>query len=66
MTYSLVCAEGHEPMTLTVSADNDEAAMPMMVEKVHAHHREFHPEMANMSDEEVMDYVNTHWTKSEV
>lgn len=51
-------------MTLTVDAGSDEEAMPMMVEKVHTHHREMHPELVNTSDEDVMDFVRANWTKA--
>ena len=61
MTYSMVCADGHEPETLTVDAENEEKAMEMMMEKAKMHFAEKHPGM-NMSDEDLMNHIKTTWT----
>lgn len=64
MTYTMPCADGHDPEMLMVEAGNDDEAMMKMVEKVHEHHEQRHPEMKDMSDEDVKKYVMEHWSRT--
>ena len=62
-TYTVVCDQGHEPVTMTAEADSDEQAVEMLLEQGKAHNIEKHPDM-QMSDEDFKAYIMTHWSKS--
>ncbi len=64
MTYSLVCAEGHEPETITVEAMNDEDAMMKLMPKSKEHLDVNHSEMANMPEDQAKAFISSHWTKA--
>lgn len=61
-TYSMTCAEGHEPETFTVEAENDEEALTLMMAKSKGH-AEKHPGMS-MTEEEAKAFILSHWTKA--
>ncbi|KKS70899.1 hypothetical protein A3A14_02835 [Candidatus Daviesbacteria bacterium RIFCSPLOWO2_01_FULL_43_38] len=64
MTYSLVCADGHDPETITVEAMGDEEAMTKMMVKSKAHLDVNHSEMASMTEEQSRAFISSHWTKT--
>lgn len=63
-TYTKTCDQGHEPMTMTVTADNDDDAMTQMMAQVKQHMAENHQGM-QQSDEEIMENIKSSWTKAE-
>lgn len=63
MKYTFECSQGHEPMTMTVEAENDDEAMEQMMGQAKAHLGEHHPDMANMSDDEVKNMIMQGWKK---
>ena len=64
MTYTFTCAQGHEPKTFTAEADNDDAALAMIMEQAGPHLAEAHPDMASMPPEESKKMITDAWTKS--
>lgn len=63
--YTFTCDQGHEPMTMEVEAMSDDEAMTMMMEKAKAHMGEHHPDMANMSEDDMKKMIMEGWQKSE-
>jgi len=54
---------GHEPMTFTAEADNDEEALQKIMEQASPHIAEVHPEMASKSPEEMKEMITNSWMK---
>ena len=63
MKYSFTCSQGHEPMTFTVEADNDDEALQKIIGQAGPHVAEVHPDMANASPEEMKNMITSSWTK---
>lgn len=63
MTYTVLCDDGHDTEMMTVEAMGDDEAMMQMINKLHEHHQQKHPDM-KMTDQEAKDYIGKHWTKS--
>lgn len=61
--YSYDCDMDHEKETITVEADNDDAAMEMMMAKVKSHLGEKHSDMAEMSDDDMKAQIMGGWKK---
>ena len=64
MTYTFTCAQGHEPKTFTVDADNDDDALAKIMEQAGPHLAEAHADMANMPPEDAKKMITSAWTKS--
>ena len=64
MTYSLVCAEGHDPETITVQAMNDDEAMMKLMPKSKEHLDVNPSEMGPMPEDQAKAFISSHWTKS--
>ena len=65
MLYSFTCSQGHEPMTFTAEAENDEEALQKIMDQTQPHVAEKHSEMANMSEEEAKNMITSMWKKEE-
>ena len=63
MTYTMVCHDGHPAETMTVEARDDNEAMAKMMPMTKAHLAQKHSGMP-MTDDQVMEHIMTHWTKS--
>lgn len=63
MTYTFTCAQGHEPQSWSVEADNDDDAVTKIKEATGSHLAEAHADM-QMSDEEADAMIRSNWTKS--
>jgi len=63
-TYAFACEKDHAPITFEVMADNDDAAMQMMVEKVRPHIQKLHAAQGMPPDEAVMDVIKQGWKKT--
>ena len=63
MTYSFTCEQGHEPVTLTVEAENDEEALQKLMAEAAPHLQSAHPEMANMPEEDAKNIILSNWVK---
>ena len=57
MTYKMECPAGD--YTMTVDAPDEDGAVALLVEQARAHGKEDHPEMPDMSDEDMADMVRT-------
>ena len=57
MTYKMECPAGD--LTMTVDAPNEDGAVSLLVEQARAHGKEAHPEMPDLSDEDMEDMVRT-------
>lgn len=64
MTYTFTCSQGHEPITFTSEAENDEEALQKIMQQATPHLQQAHPDMANMPEEEAKKIVTSAWTKS--
>lgn len=64
MTYTFTCSQGHEPVTFTVEAENDDEALQKIMEQSSSHVQEVHPELANMPEDQVKNLIMSSWTKS--
>lgn len=63
MKYSFTCSQGHEPMTFTAEAENDEEALQKIMEQAGPHVAEAHPDMVNADPEETKKMITDSWTK---
>ncbi|MBI2594585.1 hypothetical protein HYW39_02705 [Candidatus Curtissbacteria bacterium] len=63
MTYTFTCAQGHEPMTFTVEAENDDEALQKIKEQTQGHVAEKHPELASMPEDQVNNMIMSNWKK---
>ena len=63
MTYSFTCEQGHEPVTLTVEAENDEEALQKRIEQSAPHLQAAHPEMANVPEDQAKNIIMSNWVK---
>lgn len=61
--YVFTCEKDHAPVTFEVQADNDDAAMQMMVEKVRPHIQKLHAAEGMPPDAAVMDVIKQGWKK---
>lgn len=64
MTYTFTCAQGHEPVTFTAEAENDDDALAKIMEKAAPHLASAHPEMANMPEDEAKKIITGSWVIS--
>ena len=64
-TYTMTCSQGHDPVVLSVQANDDDEAMMLMMDKSKAHNSESHKDMT-MSDEEMKTFIQTNWKKEEM
>lgn len=64
MTYTFTCSQGHEPITFTVEAENDDEALQKIMEQSGSHVQEAHPELANMPEDQVKGLITGNWIKS--
>lgn len=64
MTYTFTCDQGHDPVTFSVDAENDEEALGKLMQKSAAHLKSAHPDMANMSEEDAKKMITGSWVKS--
>lgn len=64
MPYTFTCSQGHEPVTFTVEAENDDEALQKIMEQAQPHIAEAHPEMANMPEDQAKSMITSNWTKS--
>lgn len=64
MTYTFTCSQGHEPVTFTVEAENDDEALQKIMGQSQPHIASAHPEMANMPEDEAKNIITSNWTKS--
>lgn len=62
--YTFECSMGHSPATLEVEADNDEAAMSMMMSKAKDHLAQMHTGGPAMSDDQIKEMITKGWQKS--
>lgn len=60
--YTFECTMGHAPAMFEVMADDDDAAMKMMMEKVKPHLQEVHKDQP-MDDAAIMDTIKKGWKK---
>jgi predicted small metal-binding protein len=64
MTYTFTCAQGHDSVTFSVDAENDDDALVKIMEKAAPHLASAHPEMANMPEDEAKKLITGSWVKS--
>lgn len=64
MTYTFVCQQGHDPLTMTVEADNDDMAMTEMMTKAKEHLAAVHSGGPQMTDDQVKAMIQSGWTKA--
>jgi hypothetical protein len=62
-TYTMMCGDGHDEEKIEVMADDDDSAMAMMMDKMKGHLMEKHSDK-QMTDQEVMEHIKTHWQKT--
>lgn len=65
MTYTFKCSQGHDPVTFTVEAENDDEAFSKIMDATKGHLTDVHPDMAGMSPEDARQIITSSWTKSE-
>lgn len=63
MTYTFTCSQGHDPITFTVEATNDEEALAKIMEQTAPHLAEKHQDMPAMSPEEAKNMIMANWQK---
>ncbi len=63
MTYTFTCEQGHDPVTFTAQADNDEEALQKIMEQAAPHLAQAHPDMANMPEDQAKNMITSAWTK---
>lgn len=63
MVYKFTCSQGHDPVTFTVEAENDDEALQKLLEQSGPHAAQVHPEMANMSPGDVKNLITSSWVK---
>lgn len=64
MTYTFTCSQGHDPVSFSVSAENDDEAVGKLMEEAKGHLAEAHPDMAGMSPDQAKQIITSSWTKS--
>lgn len=63
MTYTFTCDQGHDPITFTAEAENDEEALQKIMEQAQPHISEKHSELANMPEDQVKNLIMSSWKK---
>ena len=63
MTYTFTCEQGHDPVTFTVEAENDDEALEKIMVQAGPHLQEAHPEMANMPPDQAKNIITGAWKK---
>ncbi|OGD91298.1 hypothetical protein A3D07_01395 [Candidatus Curtissbacteria bacterium RIFCSPHIGHO2_02_FULL_42_15] len=65
MVYTFTCSQGHDPVTFTAEAENDDEAVAKLMEEARGHLAEVHPDLASMSPDQTKQVIISNWTKSE-
>ena len=64
MTYTFTCAQGHEPETFSVEAENDQEALQKIMAKSGPHVAKVHAELANMPEDQAKQMIISNLVKS--
>ncbi len=64
--YSFDCDMDHDPMHFEVEAEDDDSAVKKLIEELGPHSEEHHPDMKDMSQEDLEKMVREGMHKEEV